>query len=133
MECLQIWARERGVDLDLSGLELNPQLAAAARMRLPALAHHIYTGNVIDWSPPERFTYVRTGLEYVPASQASTLVARLLDDVVAPGGRLLVGPINVDQRAETVAVFEAAGAKPSEVSAVDRNGKTRLVIWAPAI
>jgi len=87
----------------------------------------------MDWSPPQRFTYVRTGLEYVPANQASTLVTRLLDDVVAPGGRLLVGPINVDQRAETIAAFDAAGAIPSEVAAVDRNGKTRLVIWAPAI
>jgi hypothetical protein len=133
IECLALWARDRGIDLDLFGLELNPRLAAAGRSRLPALAHHIYTGNVMDWSPPRRFTYVRTGLEYVPTNQAPALVKRLRDVFLEPGGRLLVGPINVDQRAETVAVFRAAGASQDEVSAVDRNGKTRLVIWTTAV
>jgi protein-L-isoaspartate O-methyltransferase len=130
IECLAIWARDRGVDLDVFGLELNSQLAAAAQRRLPALAHQIYTGNVVDWPPPRRFTYVRTGLEYVPTERAPALVSRLLDTFLEPGGRLLVGPINVDQRAETIAAVRASGARPDEVSAVDRNGKTRLVIWA---
>jgi hypothetical protein len=129
IECLAIWARDRGIDLDLFGLELNSQLAAAARRRLPALAHQIHIGNVVDWAPPRRFTYVRTGLEYVPTEQAPALVRRLLDVFLEPGGRLLVGPINADQRAETIAVVRASGARSDEVSAVDRNGKTRLVIW----
>jgi SAM-dependent methyltransferase len=132
LECLAGWARERGIDLDVFGLELNPRMAASARTRLPALAHHIYTGNVVDWTPPRRFTYVRTGLEYVPTGQAPALIKRLRQRLLEPGGRLLVGPINVDQRAETVAAFRAAEARPGEVAAVDRNGKTRLVLWTAA-
>ena len=132
IECLAVWARDRGIDLDLFGLELNPRLAEVARTRLPAVAAHIYTGNVVDWSPSRRFTYVRTGLEYVPTAHASTLVRRILDDFLEPNGRLLVGPINADQRADTIAVFRAADARTDEVSAVDRNGKSRLVIWTAA-
>ena len=132
IECLVSWARQRGVELDVFGLELNPDLAAEARRRLPALADHIYTGNVVDWPPARRFTYVRTGLEYVPAAQATSLVDRLLNEFVEPGGRLLVGPINADQRMDTVSVFRASGAQLQEVCATDRNGKTRFVISAIA-
>jgi hypothetical protein len=44
---------------------------------------------------------VRTGLEYVPLPRRRELVAWLLDQVVAPGGRLIVGKYNeeVDRRA----------------------------------
>jgi hypothetical protein len=133
IESLAFWARERGIVLDLFGLELSPRLAATARSRLPALAHHIFTGNVVDWSPTRRFTYVRTGLEYVPSDQAPALVKRLRDVFLEPGGRLLVGPINADQLAETLAVFRTVDAPPNEVSAVDRNGKTRVVIWTAAL
>jgi hypothetical protein len=37
---------------------------------------------------------VRTGLEYVPLPRRRELVAHLLDGVVAPGGRLIVGKFN---------------------------------------
>jgi hypothetical protein len=37
---------------------------------------------------------VRTGLEYVPPSRRPELVAHLLENVVAPGGRLIVGKFN---------------------------------------
>lgn len=129
IECLASWAQERGLQLEVFGLELNPDLAAEARRRLPALADHIYSGNVVDWVPPRRFTYVRTGLEYVPATEAPALVRRLLDEFLEPCGRLLVGPINAGQRAGTDAVFRACGAQAHEVSAVDRNGKARFVAW----
>jgi hypothetical protein len=130
IECLALWARDRGIQLNVFGLELNPELATEARRRLPALADQIYTGNVVDWRPPRRFTYVRTGLEYVPPGQTAALVRRLLDVFLESKGRLLVGPIKVDQRAGTIAVFRDAGAHPQEISATDCNGKTRLVIWA---
>jgi hypothetical protein len=132
MECLVAWAAERNLALDVFGLELNPQLSAEARRRLPILAHQIFTGNVVDWSPPHRFTYVRTGLEYVPSDQAVTLVRRLVDDFLEPGGRLLLGPINSAQRAETRAAVEGAGRRPADVSATDRDGKTRFVVWTAA-
>ena len=39
---------------------------------------------------PRRFDFVRTELVYVPESRQRDLLARLLADVVAPGGRLIV-------------------------------------------
>ena len=130
MESLDGWARERGLELTLYGLELNPALAVEARRRLAAWADRIYTGNVMDWTPPRRFTYVRTGLEYVPDGRGPALVARLLREVVAPGGRLLVGPIDEGEVPETIMAFAAAGVMtPSVVAAKDRSGKTRCIVW----
>jgi len=130
MECLAGWGEERGLALTVYGLELNPALAAAARRRLPAWADHIYTGNVVDWQPPQRFTYVRTGLEYVAAGREPALIDRLLRDVVAPGGRLIVGPVYEADVPVTVAAFIAAGLPEPDIAfATDRYGKVRVVIW----
>ncbi len=134
MECLAAWAAERGLALDVYGLELSPALAAAARRRLPAWADRIFEGNVSDWRPPGppwRFAYVRTGLEYVAPGRGPALVRRLLTEVVAPGGRLIVGPVYARDVPATVAAFRAAGAPtPGVVTRADRNGKPRAVVWA---
>lgn len=111
-------------------------LAAAARRRLPAWADRIHTGNASDWTPPRRFTCVRTGLEYVPPGHEAALIARLMQDVVEPGGRLLVGPVCQADVAATARVFADAGFPAASVtSATDHNGKTRSMVWAstPAI
>ena len=81
--------------------------------------------------PPRPFTYVRTGLEYVPAGREPALVARLLRDVVEPGGRLIAGPIAGDQLPATLGAFAATGVRDAQVvSATDRSGKTRYAVWA---
>jgi SAM-dependent methyltransferase len=72
------------------GLELVPAIAELARNRLPQWADRIFVGNALTWEPPERFDFVRTELVYVPESRQRDLLARLLADVVAPGGRLIV-------------------------------------------
>jgi hypothetical protein len=133
MECLHEWASERGLDLTLFGLEINADLADVARRRLPAWADRIYTGNVSDWIPPRRFTYIRTGLEYVPSGGESSLIERLMRDVVEAGGRVIVGPVSETDLSATVAAFEGAGvSRPNRAGATDHNGKTRYVIWAKA-
>jgi hypothetical protein len=60
------------------GLEITPELASLARERLPDWADRIWTGNALMWEPPMRFTYIRTGLEYVPVGRRRDLVAHLL-------------------------------------------------------
>lgn len=75
-------------------------MAGLARRRLPQWAGRIFAGNAIEWAPPWRFDFVRTGLEYVPPRRQRDLVARLLRDVVAPGGRLIVG-VYSEERDET--------------------------------
>jgi SAM-dependent methyltransferase len=130
LESIATWAAERGLELTLYGLELDADLADAARRRLPALATRIHTGNVSDWPPPRRFTYVRTGLEYVAAGREAALIERLFRDVVADDGRLIVGPVAGDGLEATLGAFDSAGiSEPTIVSATDRNGKTRYVVW----
>ena len=136
MECLTAWGAERGLALEVYGLELDPALAAAARRRRPAGAGRIFEGNVSTWrppAPPGRFAYVRTGLEYVAPGRGPALVRRLLAEVVAPGGRLLVGPVYAGDVAATVAALRAAGVPaPVVVTRADRTGKARAVVWAAA-
>ena len=95
------WGRERGLRVEPHGLEIAPQLAQVARRRLPAWADRIHVGNALGWVTPSRFDLVRTGLEYVPAPRRRELLEWLLDEVVAPGGRLIVGKYNeeVERRA----------------------------------
>jgi hypothetical protein len=90
METLVAWARERGYHLEPYGLDLSPKLVALARSRLPGWADRISVGNVITWDPPRQFDYVRTELVYVPGQRQPHLIARLMEHVVAPAGRLVV-------------------------------------------
>ena len=97
MECIQVWAREKGRAVEPYGLDIAPELAALAQRRLPQWAARIWVGNAIDWVPPRRFDFVRTGLEYVPRRRQPDLVRRLLQEVVAPGGRLIIGTYNEER------------------------------------
>ncbi len=127
MECLQSWATEQGRRLSMFGLELSRALVDRARTRLPELGSQIFEGNVIDWSPPRFFTFVHTGLEYVPAARRPWLVRRLLDHF-----GLIVGPVTQTDLAATIEAFERAAANPETSERTDRNGKTRHVVWCAA-
>lgn len=91
MECVHVWARQDGIALEPWGLDISPELAALARARLPHWAERIDVGNVMEWMPPHRFDYVRTGLDYVPEARRPDLVRHLLEDVAAPSGRVIIG------------------------------------------
>jgi SAM-dependent methyltransferase len=100
METLAEWSRARGRAIEPYGLDIAPELADLARRRLPRWADRIFAGNAIEWVPPRRFDFVRTGLEYVPVGRQRDLVARLLGEAVAPGGRLIIGVFG-EERDET--------------------------------
>lgn len=134
IESLLEWAPERGRHLDVYGLELNPSLAEAARQRLPALADHIFVGNVREWRPSLRFSCVRTGLEYVPAGEECRLLAHIAAELLEPDGRVAVGPIDDRDVDSARAAFDAAGlAEPRVVSETDHRGKTRHVVWSSIV
>jgi SAM-dependent methyltransferase len=97
MECVREWGAAEGRDVEPYGLEISPKLAALARRRLPPWADRIFVGNAANWIPPRRFDYVRTGLDYVPPTRRGELVAHLLANMVAPGGRLIVGVYNEER------------------------------------
>ncbi len=90
MECMQRWCAEKGLALEPYGLDIAPELADLARRRLPHWSNRIYTGNAMEWRPPRRFNFVRTGLEYVPRLRRRDFISRHLDQFVAPGGRLII-------------------------------------------
>jgi len=91
MECAAKWLAEDGIRIEPYGLEILPEVAALARQRLPNWADRIAVASVLDWFPGRLFDFVRTGLEYVPAPLRAQLVGHLLEHVVAPGGRVIVG------------------------------------------
>jgi SAM-dependent methyltransferase len=112
METLGAWCRERGHAIEPYGLDISAEMADLARRRLPHWADCIFTGNAIDWLPPEgsprSFDFVRTGLEYVPPRRKRDLIERLLRDVVAPGGRLIIGVYSEERDATRVGLSEEA-------------------------
>lgn len=66
MESIVGWAAAAGHHVEPYGLDYSPNLAALARRRLPHWADRIFVGNGADWTPPQRFDFVRTELVYVP-------------------------------------------------------------------
>jgi SAM-dependent methyltransferase len=94
LECLVGWTLAKGYQIEPYGLDFSPELLELARQRLPAWKHHLFPGNAIDWVPPHRYNFVRTHLEYVPKNRQAGLIRRLLEKVVIPGGRLIIGTYN---------------------------------------
>jgi SAM-dependent methyltransferase len=97
MECMVGWCAAASTSCEPYGLDISPELADLARSRLPHWRERIFVGNAIDWHPPHRFDWVRTGLEYVPPRRQRDLVAHLLSDVVVDGGRLVIGVYNEER------------------------------------
>jgi SAM-dependent methyltransferase len=97
MECMVRWCGAVGIACEPYGLDIAPELAELARRRLPQWRERIFTGNAMHWQPPRRFDVVRTGLYYVPRRRERALIERLLGDVVADGGRLVVGVFNEER------------------------------------
>jgi len=100
MEDVRRWCGERALEVEPYGLDISPELAALARSRLPAWADRIFVGNAAHWQPPFRFDFVRTGHDYVPPGDQRSLFAHLLEAIVAPRGRLLIGSYT-EERDET--------------------------------
>ena len=87
MECVVRWTRHR---VEPYGLELASAVAELARRQRPHWASRIFLGNALTWQPPMRFDFVRVELVYVPEERQRDLLQRLLGEVLAPGGRLIV-------------------------------------------
>jgi SAM-dependent methyltransferase len=94
METLPRWSSRR---IEPYGLDISPELVALARERLPRWGDRIAVGNALTWQSKRRFTYVRTGLDYVPPGRRPELVAHLLGLCE----RLIVGVFNEHERERT--------------------------------
>ncbi len=134
METLTQWALDRGRRIEPYGLELSERIARLARTRYPRWADRVFVGNAATWRPPRRFDLVRTELEYVPRYRAPELVARLLDDAVAPGGRLIVCGYGTDVAERVGATLSRWGYEVAgELAGEDRQGRVLVrVAWVDA-
>lgn len=90
LQTLPEWAREYGLNVEPHGLELIPTVAELARAGLPHLRNRIWTGDVMRWEPPKRFTTVTTMDDPVPPELFGALIKRLLEGFVVRGGRVIV-------------------------------------------
>jgi hypothetical protein len=90
LESLARWGKERGLELELSGLDISWRLAELARRRLPQLAERIWVGNLLEWRPARRFDLVHSALDYVPPARRKESIEQLFQHVVAPGGRVVL-------------------------------------------
>ncbi|MER8104197.1 class I SAM-dependent methyltransferase [Kitasatospora sp. NPDC094016] len=122
MESLTNWAAETGIIIEPYGVEISTALADLARTRCPKWAHRIWTANAMGWKPSHRFDAVRTGLDYVPTDLRGAYVAHLLDHVVAPGGRLIIGVYNEERDQVTTAdLLRSCGYTPAGTTTRDHR------------
>ena len=129
LECLPRWTP---YTIERFGLDIAPELIALARRRLPELAGRMWAGNALHWEPPHRFTYVRTGLEYVPRNRRRQLVERLLGWC----DRLIIGTFNEESHARpTEEVVQSWGLQIAGRSERANRGKPGIdyrVLWIDA-
>ena len=126
---LPSWCSERRVTVEPYGLELMGRVADLARGLYPGLADRIWTGSVMRWSPPRRFTYVTALEDQVPSHRLGDLVDRLLDLFVEPGGRLIVSAYanNDEAPRDLFGDLAACGHKPDGRIYIERPDRGPLI------
>ena len=97
MASVHRWSADSGLRVEPYGVDISGALVDLARTRYPQWSQRIWTANASSWQPPMRFDLVRTGLEYVPTDRQRDFVQHLVDHVVTPGGRLIIGKTNEDR------------------------------------
>jgi SAM-dependent methyltransferase len=84
------WGAERGIDINPHGIDIVPELVELAQQRFPEKADQFAVANGWDWSPGRQYRWVHTDIDHVPAAHQAAYLQRLLDEIVEPGGRLIV-------------------------------------------
>jgi SAM-dependent methyltransferase len=92
LESLVAWSTGgKRWELEPYGVDINPGLVVEAMRRWSGIADHFWVANAWDFQPPLKFDFVYTLADCVPESYLPAYVARVLDRMVKPGGRLIVG------------------------------------------
>ena len=91
LKCLVKWGGERGLRLTPHGLDQGTRLIELAKERLPEYADNFHVGNAWDWQPPRRYRYVYMLYDCLPIEYLAEGVSGLMERVVAPKGRLIIG------------------------------------------
>ena len=92
LESVVAWAAlEKKWRLEPYGIDINPGLIVEAMRRWPGVADHFWVANAWEFQPPFKFDFVYSLVDCVPEEFLPSYVARLLDRMVKPGGRLIMG------------------------------------------
>jgi SAM-dependent methyltransferase len=132
LESLIHWGRERGINLTPYGLDLGAGLIELARARLPEYKGNFYVGNAWNWIPPRKYQYVYSLYDCVPEDFLKEYVCRLLDRVVAHGGRLILGAYGSrSQRIPPFNIAEFLKSKKCPVSGTASSGEPPIssFVW----
>ena len=100
------------------GLDQGSELIELAKQRLPDNAENFHIENVWDWQPKRRYSFVYMLYDCLPIEYLAEGVSMLMNLVVAPRGRLIIGaygsksdatlPFDIGRHLES-AGFEVAG------------------------
>ena len=134
LESLVGWCAERGHTITPHGVDFIPELVDLARQRLPNHAANLHVANAFTWQPPQRYRFVQLLFELVPPDDRRDFVSRVLNEMVATPGRLIVAVYGLGTSATPeVAVetleglgFEVAGATAcvsASVGWIDKAGE----------
>lgn len=100
MESVVDWAAERDLRVEPYGLDISQAFVDRSRARLPRWSERFFVGNAVDWEPPRRFDVVRTELVYVPETRYKAYVTHVVEDILTPGGRLIICSYGSSRRPE---------------------------------
>jgi hypothetical protein len=67
---------------------------------------YLLVANAWGWTPPRRFQYVYSVFDCVPRTALDAFVEQLMKNVVAPGGRLILGAYGSRSRREPPAPID---------------------------
>lgn len=91
LESLVKWTEEKEIFLTPHGLDAGKLLIEQAQKRMSLFSRNFYIGNAWDWVPPRQYLYVYTSVDLVPPEFVPAYLKRIGRDIVADGGRLIVG------------------------------------------
>jgi hypothetical protein len=93
MEMLYKWGTGIGFDLQMFGVDISEGLLELAKTRLPEWRDRFFLGNALYWKPEHKFDYIHTGgLEGVPKDDQIMFFEHLMENYLADGGRMILGP-----------------------------------------
>jgi SAM-dependent methyltransferase len=123
-EDLQIWAAERGITLDVYGVDFVPELIRKAKARSGVHPDHFFVADVNTFIPGRSFDYIRSETNYF---KSPSHLQRYID-YLEPGGKLIITKYDDDTGSE----FDEFEEKIRKLNwgpvSVYRNAQTCLVV-----
>jgi hypothetical protein len=136
MEMVHKWAAAIGFEIEVHGLDISEGLLELAKNRLPQWKDRFYLGNAFFWKPEQKFDYIHIGgLGGVPIDDERKFFDYLMENYLADGGRLILGPFwqsANDSRSGSVSRLLGTGVVPDgyiEKTHYSKPDMLRKALW----